>query len=644
MFKTFKRSMSNRLIWVTSVIFLLTTLLIGTAMLKFIYEETLSHRLLETSIKAESISKDVKYIFENAKMVTGQLALHPEIKNYLKYATTRERVFDNPYYDDTLNTLIQTKASSPTFFLAWVANEKANFYLDSTGTIPDESYRIKSRPWYIVAEKAYEPSFTDPYVEWGTGRIVISSIMALREDNLTYGFVVMDIVLENIPEIFRKNQIHTTDKHFLISAQGDYVYHEDTTKVMKSKITDPADPLNPYLDFIMQDNLAPISITYEGKSYFLDVYHVDENGWKVVSLIDESSITKEIQGILLLIIGLMLIVTTLTLVLIYWRINRTMAPYQEVLTFADDIAMGKISKNIPVNFMNREDEIGALSRSFQIIIDVIRNENVILEQRIREKNRELEKQYAFILEAEKAASLGYLVAGVAHEINTPVGVSLTTASYLSKVNEDYRRKLMEGSMNKDHLKDLMAILDESTKLLDTNLMRAAELVKNFKRLAVDQSSGILTDFDLKENLEAVIVSLLHEYKNTDIRLSYDCPIGLTVHSYPGALSQVLTNLIMNSLVHGYDTGMAGKIELSASQVGQMICLTYTDDGKGLSKETLKRIYEPFYTTNRQKGSSGLGMHIVMSLVTQKLKGTIECESDLDAGVRFTLNFPISIDG
>lgn len=643
MFKSLRSSVSNRIIWITSTIFIITIFSVGFFTLQFTYREIVTHRLLETSLKAESISKDVKYIFENAKMVTNQLALHTEIKDYLRYADRRERIIDNPYYQETLNTLIQTKKSGPLFFLAWVANEKANFYLDSTGTIPDETYQITARPWYPIAVNADEPSFTPPYVEWGTGRIVISSIKAIRENGETLGYVVMDIVLENVPAIFESTQINLSDKHFLLSSEGDYVYHENPDLVMKAKIIDEGDPLKPYASLIMQGKNSEKTITYEGKKYFMNVYEVDQDGWKVVSLIDESSITQEMQWVAILIIGSMLGMLAVTLMLMYWRINRTMAPYQEVLTFADDIAQGNLIKNIPPHFIEREDEIGSLSRSFQTIINAFRNENQTLEDRISEKNNELEHQYAFILEAEKAASLGHLVAGVAHEINTPVGVSLTTASYLRKVNDECRVRLAEGTMSKEHLKELMAVVDESTRLLGTNLDRAADLVKNFKRLAVDQSSGVQAPFDLRENIEAVIISLLHEYKNLPIKIENRCPMAIELNSYPGAVSQIVTNLLMNSLKHGFPGLDHGEITIEATEQNDQVTLVYTDNGRGISKENLKRIYEPFFTTNRQEGNSGLGMHIVMSLVNQKLKGSIHCESSEGQGVVFTIKIPSTIE-
>lgn len=639
MFQYIRKSIANRIVVLISLIFMVTIIAIGFLIFQITYKELVENKMVETELKAESISKDVKAIFNNAQLVTQQLALHPEVKSYLKTAVNRRTITDNPYYEVTLETLVQTQKSGEIYFLAWVANEKANFYLDSMGIIPDETYDVKKRPWYAVAVNAEDTAFTPPYVEWGTGRVVISCIKPMRENNKIYGFVVMDFILENIPVIFKNAKINKGDKSFLISSEGDYIFHEDPEKTMKANIHQPKDALQPYVQRIEAASMDISEIEYEGKTYYLEVYPIAENGWKVVSLIDKSAIQEQIQKIAWLIVGLMVLIFMSTLVLVHWTVKRTMAPYQNVLTFAKDIASGEFSKNIPETYVTREDEMGSLSRSFQIIIDAFRNENIILEQKISDKNEELQQQYAFILEAEKAASLGHLVAGVAHEINTPVGVSLSTASYLKKVNDEHRLLLQTGAMSKENLKEFISVIDESTRLLNTNLERAADLVKSFKQLAVDQSSGNKEKFELKDNIDSVILSLLYEYKHMSVRIQNFCPAQVYLNTYPGALSQIFTNLIMNSLHHGLKGLDEGLIEIDAQIRPDWIILTYRDNGKGISEENIKKMYEPFFTTNRHNGNSGLGMHIVLSLVTQKLKGNIRGESEAGKGVLFTIEFP-----
>jgi signal transduction histidine kinase len=292
--------------------------------------------------------------------------------------------------------------------------------------------------------------------------------------------------------------------------------------------------------------------------------------------------------------------------------------------------------------LEREDEMGVFSRAFQTIIDAFRSENVVLEERIAEKNAELENQYTYILEREKAASLGNLVAGVAHEINTPVGVSLSTASYLKKVSEECRQKLEDGQMTKTHLVETMSVIDESIRLMTNNLERAVALVKSFKNLAVDQSSGMKECFELKASIDGVILSLLHEYKHLPITIENRCPAEIYLEAYPGAVSQIFTNLIINSLRHGLNNCTDGKIEIMINIKTDVFELIYQDNGSGIASEHIGKIYDPFFTTNRHDGSTGLGMNIVMNLVKQKLKGSIRCESNVGEGVKFFIELPIEM--
>jgi methyl-accepting chemotaxis protein len=316
--------MVNRIVVLISLIFTATIILIGMLTFKITYSELMTNKMQETTLKAESISKDVKMIFDEAKLMTQQLAIHPEVQAYLKAAVSRETVVANPYFKETLNTLVQTQKSGQVYYLAWVANEQADFYLDSSGVIPDETYDIKKRPWYQVAINAKDTAFTPPYIEWATKRVVISCVKPLREDGKRYGFVVMDFVLEKIPIIFENAKITTTDKNFLISSDGSYIYHDNPDQIMKANINQTKDPLYPYLNQIKESTSELTEIQYEGKAYYLDVYPVDENGWKVITLIDKAAIQGHLREIGWLIIGLLALIFMGTLVVVHSTVKKTM--------------------------------------------------------------------------------------------------------------------------------------------------------------------------------------------------------------------------------------------------------------------------------------------------------------------------------
>jgi signal transduction histidine kinase len=171
-----------------------------------------------------------------------------------------------------------------------------------------------------------------------------------------------------------------------------------------------------------------------------------------------------------------------------------------------------------------------------------------------------------------------------------------------------------------------------------NLERAADLIQSFKQVAVDQSSESQRCFNLKEYLEEIMLSLAATLKKTKHTIKITGDEKLILDSYPGALSQIVTNLVMNSLIHAYDEEDSGQISLDFKLEGEQVILQYSDDGRGINPENISKIFDPFFTTNRSQGSTGLGLHIVYNLVTQKLNGTIQCESIVGVGSQFIIKF------
>ncbi len=245
-----------------------------------------------------------------------------------------------------------------------------------------------------------------------------------------------------------------------------------------------------------------------------------------------------------------------------------------------------------------------------------------------------------LIRTEKLASLGGLVAGVAHEINTPVGITLTAASHLSLSTQQVVSQFSSGQIKKSDLQDYLLTAEESSALILSNAERAANLIHSFKQVAVDQTSEARRTFDLNEYLHEVITSLRPKLRRTHTQVEIDCPAGLDMDSYPGALSQVVTNLVMNALLHAYDEEQEGTILIKADALSrQKLRLVVSDDGKGIPKENLERIFEPFFTTKRGNGGSGLGLHIVFNIVFKRLGGNINVDSTVGEGTRFTLTLP-----
>jgi len=255
---------------------------------------------------------------------------------------------------------------------------------------------------------------------------------------------------------------------------------------------------------------------------------------------------------------------------------------------------------------------------------------------------ELKQTQNTLIESEKMASLGNLVAGVAHEINTPIGISVTAGSYLLELSKQLRTKVLEQKLSRSFLNELTDSLDESSNLLLNNLRRASELIGSFKQVAVDQASESCYNFNVQDNLQQVLTSLHHKIKRCPCEVIIDCNPNLNNFSYPGSFTQIYSNLILNSIIHAFDSWDGEKkIFITIKVVNRFLQIDYKDTGKGIEPEILNKIFEPFVTTKRGSGGSGLGTHIIYNLVVQMFKGTITCESKLGNGVHFQLLLPFN---
>lgn len=253
-----------------------------------------------------------------------------------------------------------------------------------------------------------------------------------------------------------------------------------------------------------------------------------------------------------------------------------------------------------------------------------------------EKLRDAQTQ---LVQAEKMASLGALVAGIAHEINTPVGVGVTAASTLQTRATELRQQYEQDALRKSDLERFVTLADESTRIILRNLQRAADLIHSFKQVAVDQSSGERRRFALKAYLDEILLSLRPRLKKTEHTVEVDCPPDLVLDSHPGAIAQIVTNFVTNSLLHGFEGRAQGHIRIAVRREAGRVTLQYGDNGRGISAEHLPRIFDPFFTTKRGVGGSGLGLHIVYNLVTQLLGGTIHVVSEPGTGATFTIVLP-----
>ncbi len=345
--------------------------------------------------------------------------------------------------------------------------------------------------------------------------------------------------------------------------------------------------------------------------------------------------------------------------------NKMLDDLQQKVMILKDVSNGNFEQKIITPRSN--DDV--LSISIAMMVESLKNMmeelkdkskeleafNLRLEKDVKDRTYELEQKNRSLemtivelnetknqlIESEKMAQLGSLVAGVAHEINTPVGVGVTASTHLLDECKDFKKLYENQSMKKSDLENFIANTLESSEIIYTNLNRASRLINSFKQIAVDQSNDSLREFDLKIYLQEIISSLNPEIKKKKIKITSKCPDDFIVSSYPGEFAQIITNFITNSLMHGFDKDDEGEIDIDIERDGEFISLVYRDSGKGIPQEHIDKIFNPFFTTKRGQGGSGLGLHLIYNLITQKFKGTISCKSEIGKGVEFRVRIPSS---
>ena len=290
-------------------------------------------------------------------------------------------------------------------------------------------------------------------------------------------------------------------------------------------------------------------------------------------------------------------------------------------------------QNIEMNELLEEQ-----NRNLEVTVSQRTEELRVQNQTLSNTLTELEQTQSQLIEAEKMASLGSLVAGISHEVNTPLGVAVTAASHLNQHTREFKHRYEQGKLTKSEFDLYMETTTETTDIILSNLNRASTLIQSFKQIAVDQSSDTKVVFNLKQHLEMLITSLRPSFKNLpiDINISGD---DIDIDSYPGLFNQVVTNLVMNSIKHGLSESQHGKISIVIDSSHDLVKITIEDNGVGIPDDIKNKVFDPFFTTQRGTGGSGLGLNIVYNLVKQKLGGNIHVEDNIPQGARIIVSFP-----
>lgn len=312
-------------------------------------------------------------------------------------------------------------------------------------------------------------------------------------------------------------------------------------------------------------------------------------------------------------------------------------PLSSISKDAKRIEQGDRSVSITLP-SHQDDELGMLSTAINKMAGELIDNAEQLEQRVKKRTEQLEESHRQLAEAEKMKALGTLVAGVAHEVNTPLGSAVTVHSVIDEAFKELLIRIESGQMTKSDLQRFLDTCEDALPMLDTNLQRAADLIRSFKQVAVDQSHDEQRELMLAEYVQTVLNSL-HSQTKRNLNITLNCPMELRITSLPGVIAQLVTNLVINTLMHAYDEDQKGQVNIDIYEQGPNVIMIYQDYGKGIPEKDHRCIFDPFWTTKRGSGGSGLGLSILYNLTTQKLQGTIHVDSAEGQGAKFTLSFP-----
>jgi signal transduction histidine kinase len=356
-----------------------------------------------------------------------------------------------------------------------------------------------------------------------------------------------------------------------------------------------------------------------------------------------ADISRKVLSIAVIFLGI--IITAGVLIALSVRL-----PLQQIMTAMQAITSGNFDRRVQGTDAN--DEVGAMARAVEVF-----RQNAIAKRKTEDELRrskekaesalfELNAAQQNLIDAERLAALGGLVAGVAHEVNNPVGISLTVASSFARRAELFEAELKSDTpLRRSQLEEFVRSSRDAARQLVSNLDRAGELIRSFKQVAVDRSRAERRQFSLSEATDQIIASLRPVLKKAPIALSIEVPEGLMIDGYPGAYGQILTNLFLNATNHAFADGRSGAITISARPRGHDdVEIVFADNGAGMTPDVQRQAFDPFFTTRRNEGGTGLGLHIVYNLVTQQLGGRMMLDSRPGQGTTFRIIMPRAVKG
>lgn len=560
-----------------------------------------------------------------------------------------------------------------------LANAK-NWKIDLEGKIlepipTDAAYDHRKRPWYKSAVAAGKPGWSGVYVTKTPQRLVVSATQPVYDDKRAlFGVAVSALSLSGISDFLSTLTVGKTGQTFIMERSGDliatstkekpFVVKEDQPKRLKA--VESSDALTRSTSqFLLQrfgdlNTIADtqrLDFSLDGARQFVQVLPFrDDKGlsWLIVVVVPEADFMQEIDATtritILLALFALVLGTGVGIVTTRW----VTGPILKLNQAAGELTKGDWTRTVKID---RADELGDLAASFNTMAGQLKETITTLEQRVDERTAELNdanssleirvaertadlaKAMDHLVQTEKMATLGGMVAGITHELNTPLSNVRLAAEVLAKEVQTLADGMLAGKVSRSGLDRFIRVSKETTDLIDRASERSAALIDSFKQVAVDQSSERRCRFDLRKIVDQTALTLGPTLKTKPFKLVIEIPPGLELDSYPGPLEQIITNLVTNSLAHAFPERSSGLMTISARRVDAGLEIIYCDDGVGVTDDIKLRIFDPFFTTKAGQGGSGLGMYTIYNLVTGLFRGTVVIDGRPGIGAKFTLFLP-----
>lgn len=660
--------------------------------------ETKQHQIEQTfKTSTAAINHYSQLMEQNAKSLA--------IMGEEQYISQKIHQFDDPYLESQFKRLlINNFANFPEaigggiWYEPYTFKDSTQFYgpyayhsgndVHFSWDLSTQEYDYHNQQWYKLASNNW-PSpnnkvlWTEPYLdEAGTHSLMmtVNAVMYSQSDQ-PIGIATVDWSLNELTQFLESIKLTENSWPFLIHAESNKLisFTFDAKKIMTQANLYKWGNLVLDAPRSFQVSLIP-KVKIQNESY--NIYFVTTpRGFIFGFLSPQSDIDKHLDAMSMLTLVSGSVIGAIFIIVMFFLMQFLFSPFDKVLQLIkrsiahDDI--GKVTVT-PIVY-DRDNEftpiIFELNEVYEQITQYIKevqisNERIVqskleikqlnedLEEKVKSRTQALKEKteealnslftlretQQQLVEQEKHASLGRLVAGVSHEINTPLGISITAASLVEEELEHILSKIKLNALSKKEFEQRIEKIQESSSILKTNLTRTAELVRSFKQVAVDQSSEKNRTLIINDYIEDVLRALKPRVNQTKHSITFiPCSDQLELESNPGALAQIITNIIDNALIHGLSDKQPGAIIISATQVSEFVEIEISDNGKGMSQDVIDCIFDPFFTTARHSGGSGLGMHIVYNLVVQQLGGKIECLSEIGVGTRFKIFLPLIAD-